>query len=128
MLTVRKNSQNGLLLLKTWLRVLSITQLMCGGTSTIHLRLIIDNIYLGPKVYIIYGLIKSSLPSLYPLRHSHDKLFQALYHFSILALSPGPTPKNREKGLVTLAKIPLCAVSAVFIWSFIWSREITFVW
>ena len=37
------------------------------GTSTIHLR-----------------SIKSSLPSLYPLRHSRDKIFQALYRFSVL--------------------------------------------
>ena len=28
--------------------------------------------------------IKSSLPSLCPLRHSHDKIFQALYRFSVL--------------------------------------------
>ena len=28
--------------------------------------------------------IKSSLPSLYPLRHSRDKIFQALYRFSVL--------------------------------------------
>ena len=35
---------------------------------------------------------------------------------------PGPTKKNQEKGLVTLAKIPVCAVSAVFAWS----RRITF--
>ena len=31
--------------------------------------------------------IKSSLPSLYPLRHSHDKLSQALYHFSVLQVT-----------------------------------------
>ena len=37
------------------------------GTSTIRLR-----------------SIKSSLPSLYPLRHSRDKIFQALYRFSVL--------------------------------------------
>ena len=41
---------------------------------------------------------------------------------SILASSPGPTQKL-EKGLVTLAKIPIFAVSAVFIWS----RGIMFV-
>ena len=28
-----------------------------------------------------------ALPSLYPLRHSHDKLFQALYHFSVLQVT-----------------------------------------
>jgi len=37
------------------------------GTSTIRLR-----------------SIKSSLPSLYPLRHSRDKIFQALYCFFVL--------------------------------------------
>ena len=40
------------------------------GTSTIHLR-----------------SIKSSLPSLYPLRHSRDKIYQALYRFSILQVT-----------------------------------------
>ena len=40
------------------------------GTSTIHLC-----------------SIKSFLPSLYLLRHSHDKLFQALYHFSVLQVT-----------------------------------------
>ena len=39
------------------------------------------------------------------------------------SLIPRPYPKNREKGLVTLAKIPVCPVSGVFIWS----REITFI-
>ena len=37
------------------------------GTSTICLR-----------------SIKSSLPSLYPLRHLRGKIFQALYRFSVL--------------------------------------------
>ena len=40
----------------------------------------------------------------------------------VLASSPGPTHKL-GKGLVTLGKLPICAVSAVFIWS----RGITFV-
>ena len=39
-----------------------------------------------------------------------------------LASSPGPA-QNREKGLDTLAKIPVYAVSAVFFWS----AGITFV-
>ena len=38
-------------------------------------------------------------------------------------LVPRPHQKNWEKGLITLAKIPVYAVSAVFIWS----RQITFV-
>ena len=41
----------------------------------------------------------------------------------IPSLVPRAHPKNRERGLVTLAKIPVCAVSAVFIWR----RGITFV-
>ena len=36
---------------------------------------------------------------------------------------PQAPPKSQERGLVLLAKIPVCAVSAVFIWS----RGITFV-
>ena len=39
---------------------------MCVGMSTVRLH-----------------LIKSSLPSLYPLRHSCNELFQALYRFSV---------------------------------------------
>ena len=31
-----------------------------------------------------------------------------------LASSPGPTPKNPERGLVSLAKIPVCAESAYY--------------
>ena len=37
--------------------------------------------------------------------------------------SPQAPPKNRERGLVLLAKISVCAVSAVFVWN----RGITFV-
>ena len=51
----------------------------CVGTSTIRLR-----------------SIKSSLP----LRHSRDKLFQALSRFSVLEVvsCPDPTPHGEEKG------------------------------
>ena len=37
---------------------------------------------------------------------------------------PKPRPKIGKRGLVTLAKIPVCVVSAVFVWS----RGITFVY
>ena len=51
------------------------------GTSTIRLR-----------------SIKSSLPSLYPLRHSRDKIFQALYRFSVLqATKSWAGPGNEAK-------------------------------
>ena len=46
--------------------------------------------------------------------------------FSLSTYTPppqAPPPNNWERGLVTLAKIPVCAVSAVFIWS----RGIMFV-
>ena len=34
-----------------------------------------------------------------------------------ISLVPRPTQKNRERGLVLLANFPVCAVSAVFVWS-----------
>ena len=58
---------------KTWWCVLSIIDwptVMCMGTSTICLC-----------------SIKSPLPSLYPLRHSCDKLSQALYCFFVLQVT-----------------------------------------
>ena len=47
--------------------IYATTGATCVGISTIRLR-----------------SIKSSLPSLYSLRHSSDKIFQALYRFSVL--------------------------------------------
>ena len=65
---------------KMRLHKLSILTITCVGT-TIHLR-----------------LIKSSLPSPYPLRHWSDKLFQALSHFSILqAMESRAGPGNEAR-------------------------------
>ena len=56
----------------------------CVGTSTIQLR-----------------SIKSSLPLSLSLRHSRDKLFQALYSFSVLqATESWAGPGNEANGLV----------------------------
>ena len=44
--------------------------------------------------------------------------FIYLYDISHTSLAcPQAPPENWEKGLVTLAKISVCAVSAVFVWS-----------
>jgi len=61
-LYVQKNCQNGLILKHSYLTV--DYAIVCMGTSTIRLR--------------------SSLPSLYPLRHSCDELSQAFYRFFVL--------------------------------------------
>ena len=46
-----------------------------------------------------------------------------MFHSCEASLVPRPHPKNWERGLVSLAKISVCAVSAVFVWG----RGITFV-
>ena len=64
-LVVRKNCQNGLLLENSYVySTVDYQSTTCVGTSTIRLR-----------------SIKSSPPFSLPLRHSHDKLFQALLLF-----------------------------------------------
>ena len=80
--TVQKTYQNGLLLLKKN----KATYVYCRlhvGTSTICQR-----------------SFKSSLPSLYPLHYSFEKLFQALYRFSILQATEswaGPGNKANDQ-------------------------------
>ena len=75
-LIVRNNCQNGLLLKHMQLRVLSIyidrlkLNYTCVGILTIRLC-----------------SIKSSLPFSLPLRHSRDKLYQALSRFSVLQVT-----------------------------------------
>ena len=56
-------------------------------------------------------------PSLKAAVGVHDySLVQPLVQ-PLVSLVPRAPPKNRERGLVSLAKIPVCAVSAVFVWS-----------
>ena len=71
-LIVRKNCQNGLYL-KTATCTVDYRSTTCVGTSTIRLR-----------------SIKSSLPCSLPLRHSRDKLFQALYRLQATESWAGP--------------------------------------
>jgi len=79
-LIVRINCQNGVPLSTASCTVDYAT--MGVGTSTICLR-----------------SIKSSLPSLYPLCHSHDKIFQVLYRFSVLqATESWAGPRNEASG------------------------------
>ena len=83
-LIFEKNCQNGLLLiLKTAMCTVDYRSTTCVGTSTIRLR-----------------SIKSSLPFSLPLRHSRDKLFQALSRFSVLeATESWAGPGNEAKAL-----------------------------
>ena len=70
-------------------------------------------------VFIFSGIYSGSQLS------QHSFIFSPLRFSAVgsyLVSSPGPT-QNWERGLVLLAKIPVCAVSAVFVWS----RGITFV-
>ena len=55
------------------------------GPSKARVRVLaIDYATTGVGTSMIRRSIKSSLPSLYPLRHSCDKIFQALHRFSVL--------------------------------------------
>ena len=49
--------------------------------------------------------IKSSLPSLYPLRHSRDKIYQALYHFSILQATESWVGPGNEASVVQCSEL-----------------------
>ena len=60
------------------------------GTSTILLR-----------------SIKSSLPSLYPLHHSRDKISQALYRFSVLQVTESWAGPGNEASLSQCRHSPL---------------------
>ena len=74
---------------KKQLRVLSIVDQLytCVGTSTTRLR-----------------SIKSSLPFSLPLRHSRDKLFQALSRFSVLEATESWAGPGNEARLSTTSK------------------------
>ena len=56
------------------------------ATCTIDYQLIRNYAIMGTSTIRLCS-IKSSIPSLYPLHHSHDKLFQALYRFSVLQVT-----------------------------------------
>ena len=60
---------------------------------------------------ILLRSIKSSLPSFYPLRRSHDKIFQALYHFSVLQATkswagPGNEANQKVDGRCKVSLVP----------------------
>ena len=60
----------------------------------IYMRGHIDNLPMLNQVLSTF-----SLPSLYPLCHSSDKLFQALSHFSILQVTESwAAPGNEARG------------------------------
>ena len=69
------------------------------GTSGIHLRSI---------------TCKSSLPSLYPLHHSHDKSFQALYCFSVLQVTESWAGLGNEANLPYLITFSMQIQSGKF--------------
>ena len=74
---------------KAWQRARWLCNYVHGCTSMIHL-----------------WSIKSSLSSLYPLCHSRDKLFQALYRFSVLQVTESwMGPGNEANEAVTNAII-----------------------
>ena len=64
----------------------------CIGTSTIRLH-----------------SIKSSLPSLYALRHSHDKLLKVLYRFSILQVMESWAGPENEANRNSLNRMLCCS-------------------
>ena len=68
---------------------------------------------LQKKLFGLFGFTES-------LRFVHRQLSTA----KTVALSPGPTPKNRERGLVSLASFPVSAASARYatITCLTWSR------
>ena len=77
-------------------------------------------------MYVTGHMIKSSrLPphTVSRWRRLGMRLASDIIDISVLA-SPQALPKNWERGLVTLAKIPVCAVSAILVLS----RGITFVY
>ena len=71
--------------------------------------------------------IKSSLPSLYPLHHSRDKSFQALYCFSVLQVTESWARPGNEANLPYLNTFSMQIQSGKFchlLWCHVsWGRQ-----